>query len=229
MYCFHGGRLPSNECGITFTFKQSLKWFTKQSRRLLRQFGNHETVSLIRPYVGNRLRLAQYGFAQHVSCVSAQLSLVPEMAAATHNMLASLKGVKSKAKITHAIMSKYSFPKRPPWIDMCTSQAIPDTVSRLISQHEEDICLRGNTHNLAGTRPSIFVLICPKCHRARNVARRRLFNKNKRIQIKCKHCKCVSTSSKWNCECGVTWGRCATHRSIGFRCGSVRKAPHRRP
>ena len=220
--------MPCNELGIRCTFKQSLQWFIKQSRNLLRHFASEASSSLIRPYTGNRLRLRQYGFMQHVGCITSQLCLAPEVANVVHAMVCTLKGIRKGKKhiITHAATTRFRFPPHPPWEHMCRSSALHDAVNRVRISIHDNITTRGGGE-VTAPRPVVFHLSCPRCKRTQDFAKRRLFNANKWVQLRCKGCRAVTTSSKWQCSCLRSWNVCPSHRTLGFNCvGYRRKNQH---
>ena len=154
-----------------------------------------------------------------------------------HDMLGSLRLIKGGGDKGRLKASALPLPRVEPWSRII--REVPPTLPNLLqarrSRHNQAIEIRGERGDGRGTKPTHFMLSCPRCGTRKDCARHSLYTTSARC-VTCRSCKRNSSSLKWHCSHGSPWHQCHSHREEGFWCGrapagrtqgsSKRTAPH---
>ena len=201
--------------------------FVKESKRFIRNFGDHDTLAMVRPSNYNAHLLGKYGIVQHVPAIAAKLCLESEISSVVHRMLLAsreIQGSGSGPQLLHR--GEMLWPRHPPWAHLCGSTMLVRARDSAKDQALSNITSRGQPPAISSQRekPAVYVLFCPNCDKPADFAKRKLFWNRTWQQITCNSASCRRTavSSRWCCPCGTSWAKCEVHRSLGFACGADR-------
>ena len=202
-------------------FNISLREFIKASKGLFKITGHPDSSHLMQTYVGKGFLLGQYGLAMHVPAVKAELCLAPELSTKLHEMLCTIRCVKTGVEQHKLKSSAHRLPRLEPW-NAIVAKATPTLLNLILNRnnrHHEAITSRGERGDGRDLRPSSLVLHCPHCGFDKECAKVRIYANQARC-INCTACKRNTTSTRWLCTHQVLWHHCAEHREPGFRCGA---------
>ena len=162
----------------------------------------------------------------HMPAVKAKLCLAPEISTKLHDMLCTLRAVKSGPDQHKLKSSAFKLPRLEPWSHL-VSRANPILQTLLLNRairQSDAITSRGERGDGQDLKPTSFMLRCPHCDAQRGCAKVRLYAEQARC-INCNACKRNTTSTRSMCSHSRPWHQCAEHREIGFRCGASHPPP----
>ena len=202
-------------------FNISLREFIKASKGLFKVAGHPDSSLLMQTYVGKGFLLGHYGLAMHVPAVKAELCLAPELSTKLHEMLCTIRTVKTGPEQNKLKASAHRLPRLEPWM-FIVAKATPTLLNLILNRNirrHEAITGRGERGDGRDLRPSSLVLKCPHCGLDRDCAKVSIYASKARC-INCAACKRNTTSTRWLCSHEIPWHLCAEHRKLGFRCGA---------
>ena len=170
--------------------------------------------------------LKEYGLLMHMPAVRAELCMSEVHARHLHDMLSTLRLIKTGADKGRIKANALPLPRVEPW-SRIVQQATPTLLllqnNRRSRQHQA-IEIRGERGDGRGYKPEVFLLSCPSCGQVKDCAKHRLYTNNASC-ITCRGCHRNTTSIRWRCNHNVPWHQCLTHREHVFWCGTAAIPP----
>ena len=174
-----------------------LKEFVRSSKAFVRVTATPSATFLTSTFKGKDLLLEDYGVYMHMSAITAELCIAPEVNSAVHSMLTQMRRAKYPSGDAKLKASFRPLTRLELWVSFVGKA--PHTLPQQVSiQHEplhQAISSRGERGDGRDLKPDSLLLSCPHCTAHREAARSTLYTVLA-LGLNCPSCKRNTTSTR---------------------------------